>query len=587
MGKITYHTQFNDMNQIIIDDIDISDDISVLNLDAINDEIRRKYYVYTEYKLKYTNINIDFSGVSKIFPQITKIIAEHARFQSINIRNSMFPNVKYVRQDGITNFLKLHPESSILCNIFGHPDVIDLATICQIQDFAFEGIKECNIINTDDVFWIEKHAFDGSWLEEISKNQDIVCIGSILIYIKKDMKNIEIPENVSVVKDGLEFPKELESITMHCDKSIKILQHLAGAHIHKLILDNISISNIPDLSSIIYSYYITVDEFVYEESNDLKIENGLIYSKDGNSLLLCPSGMTGDIRISDNTIDISAFAFTRSKAKSVVIPDSVKTIGNGAFTDSEICNVHIGSGIDTLSTGVFYNCKNLKSIDIPSNVKIIGQSCFQESGIESVTLHEGLERICSGAFHLCKGLHNIELPDSLITFGSNNFEYVTHISTNHYIKDFILNLYYNRAHKRHTFLTVDVCGKRFYLAKQYTKSSLEYLNSLFFSGCINDICKLQKTFCKSAEDKQYIAYMIYRDNPDDADTKSYLKRISAQLAEKMIQNKDTENLLKLLSFGFISAAGLEKLYDKTDDAVVKAYISQALNTDRPSVAFRL
>lgn len=578
MGKITYHTKANPNGETIIDDIHITDDVSVLNLDTIYKEMKMSYY---------SNICIDLRNVNKQFPNVDTIIAEHAIFSEIKIRNNMFPNVKKIFQQEKQCYLCVNNRSKILCNIFSQPDIIDLSSIRIIHDYAFEGLQKCKIVNTDNLLEVEEHAFDGSWLEDLSKEQDIVYYANMLIYVSDKVKTLDIPENINIVRDNIHFQESMDCVTIH---STKILKYLNNIHIKKLIFQEISYNNAEKMVQNLSLYNILVDEIYFSDDNIFfRKENGIIYSKDMTHLLYCPSGITGDIQISDKTLYVGFSSFANSRIDSVVIPDSVRDIGSGAFADSTVKDVKLGAGIksfDSCQTGAFQRCKNLKHIEIPSNIKEIGRNTFSESGLQSVILYEGVERIIGYAFYRCCEIRKIELPDSLKFLGSNNFSNITDITINHGIHHFISNLY-TISRERKTFICIHFKDKKFYLSRHYTKQTLKIIDDLFSEDFIDDICAGQKEYCKSTEDKQYISYLMYCDNSNDEDNKSYLKKISCQLAKKMIKNGDTENLLRLLSFGFISTAGLEKLYDKTDNTVVKAYISQALNTDRHSVSFRL
>ena len=118
-----------------------------------------------------------------------------------------------------------------------------------------------------------------------------------------------------------------------------------------------------------------------EELQDAYIDDrGVKYSKDGRKLLKAPTTLSGTYSIKKTTEIICDRAFSGCyKLTSVIIPNSVKNIGEWAFK----------------------YCISLSSIDIPNSVKSIGNN----------------------AFALCSSLKYISIPESVICLNGNPFCY--------------------------------------------------------------------------------------------------------------------------------------------------------------------
>ena len=73
--------------------------------------------------------------------------------------------------------------------------------------------------------------------------------------------------------------------------------------------------------------------------------------------------------------------------ESVVIPDSVTSIGDGAFSGcSSLASVVIPDSVTSIGVYAFLDCSSLESVVIPDSVTSIGSSAFQNcSSLESVT----------------------------------------------------------------------------------------------------------------------------------------------------------------------------------------------------------
>lgn len=142
---------------------------------------------------------------------------------------------------------------------------------------------------------------------------------------------------------------------------------------------------------------------------------------------------------------------------SVVIPDSVTSIGTSAFAGcSGLTSITIPDSVTSIGGSAFYNCTGLTSIIIPNSVINISSVAFSNcTGIMSIIVDErnakyhsagnciietatktlilgcktsviptdgSVTSIGAYAFRGCKGLTDITIPDSVISIGSFAFE---------------------------------------------------------------------------------------------------------------------------------------------------------------------
>ena len=112
------------------------------------------------------------------------------------------------------------------------------------------------------------------------------------------------------------------------------------------------------------------------------------------------------------------------KLTSMIIPNSVTSIGDGAFYDcSSLTSVTIPNSVTSIGEGAFYNCSSLTSITIPNSVTSIGNSAFEGcSSLTSVTISNSVTSIGEKTFYNCSSLTSVTIPNSVTSIGSSAFE---------------------------------------------------------------------------------------------------------------------------------------------------------------------
>jgi|GEM_PF-6042263 len=137
--------------------------------------------------------------------------------------------------------------------------------------------------------------------------------------------------------------------------------------------------------------------------------------------------------------EIGAFAFGRlSHLKSIVIPDSVKIIGDRAFKNcNALSSVVIGQNVTSIGNYAFQGCSGLTSIIIPNSVTIIGVAAFHScSSLTSLVLPVSITLIDSFAFDNCPNLPYIDYQGTVEQWNSidiiiSDLDYERHFVTVH------------------------------------------------------------------------------------------------------------------------------------------------------------
>lgn len=225
---------------------------------------------------------------------------------------------------------------------------------------------------------------------------------------------------------------------------------------------------------------------VDEANPEFQTIDGMLFSKDTSTLIVCPSGKGGTITIPQNTKFIYDAAFFNCESiTGVTLPNGMEEIGYWAFSGathlnnivipasvtsiydapfggcSALNNLSIDSsnthyymdamaiysiGGDTLVSchksadslylpstlrvvGGFLLNKNIKYVHVPEGVTTIGSNAFEGSSLRSIDLPNHLEDIGSFAFCNCSYLSHVGMPTTLDTMGRGAFELCTRLTS--------------------------------------------------------------------------------------------------------------------------------------------------------------
>ena len=303
--------------------------------------------------------------------------------------------------------------------------------VTTIGDYAFSkcsSLKEIQIPSS--VESIGEKAFNScTAIEEIVLNDGLTQVGDGLFYGCSALKTIEIPASVTT------FGKDM---------------FIGCTSLNELVIDE----NNPDYASL----------------------DGVLYSKDKKTLILYMPGREGEsFEIPDYVEKIETYAFYGNESlKSIIIPKTVKEIGEFAFANALIESVTFNASMKEVPKNSFKNCSSLEEIilgdsvesigdyafygsglieykipsqiisigkyafavsvkltkiEIPSSVKVISEASFRDStALTDVVIADGVQEIGKSAFSKCTGLKNIVIPTSVTKIGGFAFNGCTSLT---------------------------------------------------------------------------------------------------------------------------------------------------------------
>lgn len=370
----------------------------------------------------FPKFRIDREKCKKVFSSVENLIIER-NVLSIIIPNKMLPNVKNVESKS-SNFMTgkylIEKAGMRLLNAFVQDEetAIDFTQFNRIEGYAFEGCKTKNAIGLNEmkISMIQDTAFEDSGFLDQPFIGGIKCLGPFIIDIDETADEIILPKN------NVRFcvpKKPKERVRVPNVNAFAAMRKLPK----KVIIEDKKI-NYDD--ALLYNFCSRDIEELESRVPRYKTVDGILYSADMKTLIICPTGKTGTVVIPDGVTRIRKSAFSRSKISKVIFPDSMVSLQNEAFYGCEyLTEIDFGHGIEQIGGNgnqhIFSGC-SMKKLVFPPQVKEIGINAFFSCGeLKEVIFNEGLETIQRGAFRGCPRLTEIHLPTSIKKVGPEAF----------------------------------------------------------------------------------------------------------------------------------------------------------------------
>ena len=195
-------------------------------------------------------------------------------------------------------------------------------------------------------------------------------------------------------------------------------------------------------------YNIRVDDIYYVvdstgayvvgyELNDITPQSGIVVPQ------------TIEYRGQDyDVVGIDDLAFTQATFTSIILPSTIKHIGDGAFSSCDYLeNVVIPNDCEFESIGfsvfmgtpfeskiysneytvfgknlLYAYTGNAETFVIPDNITLMAESCFFMSGVKNVVINNNIDVIPNLAFASCSNLKEIIIPDGVAYVGQGAFK---------------------------------------------------------------------------------------------------------------------------------------------------------------------
>ena len=286
-----------------------------------------------------------------------------------------------------------------------------------VNEFVFQGNTLLSSVELPDgVTSIESYAFEGcSALTEIVIPEGVTQISG-RAFSGCGLKSVTIPAALKSVGDGVFADcADLESIVWN---AVKCDEPNVGNFLN--IFTNCSClssftlgESVEQLPPSLFRVRNVLTQISVREGNpNFHVAGNCLIATREKELVLGFS----DSRIpSDGSVtSIRRSAFENCGGlTSIVIPDSVVTVGDYAFFRCEnLTDVTLGAGVEVIGNYAFAACRGLTSVVIPDSVVTVGNSAFSQcENLADVTIGAGVETFGANAFIYCSKITNIYIKD--------------------------------------------------------------------------------------------------------------------------------------------------------------------------------
>lgn len=271
------------------------------------------------------------------------------------------------------------------------------------------------------------------------------------------LTRVVLPEGIQTI-DEYAFAGCTALTDIRLPESIGALNAMAFHRCHALkqlnipanlqLLEKWALAQCTSLSVTIPGSVLRIGPGALASCKSIYVSGGMTeYRVSGNCLIdkngtLNSAGLDFTIPTDGSVTAVGDFAFLGNLCTQVVLPDSIRSIGEAIFSGCTNLKqvtlpkdltaipdyMFMGTGLESyvipntitsIGYGAFQSCENLKSITIPQGVTQIGAASFAGcTQLDHVVIPRGVTTLLSGVFQGCTALTDVTIPDTVTEISS-------------------------------------------------------------------------------------------------------------------------------------------------------------------------
>lgn len=354
-----------------------------------------------------------FSQCSKLtkidFPDALKSIGDQAFFKCVSLDNIVFPaNLQTI---GMGSFYECESLSQI-----AFPE-----SVTSIGANAFYGCKGLTSVSIPEkVTQLSNGIFyNCTGLTEVNLHQGITSIGSSAFFNCSSLKSIELPVAITELSASLFSYCGLTSIDIPANVT-SIMNNVFYGCKNLVELDiSAKVTSIGNAFALGCTQLQNIN--VAEGNHVYRDIDGVLFTKDGATLIAYPCGRKGSYSVPENTTHVADYAFNSCTAVTDIdFPATLKSIGLSTFYGcSGLKNIFLPESVDSVGKMAFFMARSIENVTLPNHQTFIGNNAFSANSLNSFIVPEGFTSLgidsdeTFSVMSSCAPLTFISLPSSL------------------------------------------------------------------------------------------------------------------------------------------------------------------------------
>lgn len=254
------------------------------------------------------------------------------------------------------------------------PSKIDGLTVTSIGENAFKKKGLTAVTMYEGITKIGYGAFQGNAIQNLKLSSTITTISDYAFY-QNQIKELSLPEGVKTIGSYAFHTNKITTIRFP-----KTLTSIGGYAFGNNLLNEVNLESNPTISGGAFANnkMDEADAFIYAKKGDGTTDYSILigYGGQQKNNFVIPATKEGVALKEIRGNALSSLGLTGT----IVIPDTVQTIGGDAFAFNQITAVQLPSQLKTIG-GTAFRSNKLTTIEIPPSVTSIGNGAFRQNNI--------------------------------------------------------------------------------------------------------------------------------------------------------------------------------------------------------------
>lgn len=330
------------------------------------------------------------------------------------------------------------------------PEEIDDAPVTEIADDAFsecyflesltvpdsvriigrQAFSACSALKSielpNEIDEMGAGAFDGcAALESVTLPKGIKTLPEATFYECTSLKSVILPDGLEEIGSesffkcssvaDVDLPSSIITISDYAFQGCQALKSIDFPE------------NVKNIGRYIFQECKSLTDIIVSDENAMFADkDGVLFTKDGNTLIRYPEAKAGsEYTVPKDCTQIANGSFVDAVSLKNIDLNNATVYGMDAFFRcTGLESIKIPDGTKDISSSMFAYCSSLKEVSLPDSLRTIGDYAFYTcAALKEINVPGGTEEIGAYSFFNCIELRDVHLPDSITKIGDGAIGY--------------------------------------------------------------------------------------------------------------------------------------------------------------------